>query len=271
MKSLFLGIGFIVCFHTAYTQNSLNAILTFPKKSGDSQITVTLVVNKPSDLRSYAVFTQHIPEGFFVKPKNIGNAAFLFENNLLTVKWLRLPPEDKFSVSYELSHIKGLTGIYSLAGELTYIVNNKKGTYNLKKQTFSIIQELEKPNENLNDFSYNYQIFQTINAERKITSQVDNSFMIEIRINNLPTENNYILTEEVPSGFNIQHIDAKEATLYFNKKLIQFNIAKPIGNKELILKYKLIPETKNDITSPVIFGKLTFVKNNEIINIPIGN
>ena len=272
MKSVFLCILFVLSGTYAYTQNDLSANLSVPHQIENGQVfSEKLTINKPKNLNSYTVFTQKIPDGFFIESKTIPGAVMSFQNHILTITWLRLASEKSIHIPIKISFIKGLTGTFSLSGKLTYLIDNKKGEYKLGKNYFSITSENNTVSKDLTEYGKIYDTLRNIKCMRGIKAQTDNSYLIELKINKLPVFVNAILTEETSQNFNIRKIDTTGAKILPEKSVIQFYIKQNTGNKDLVFKYQLIPKTKNTKQKPIIFGKLSFIKDGQIITVPVEN
>ncbi len=271
-KKIGILLFVLFSFFNGFTQNSLNADLSIPKQISSGQVfTETLTIIKPAGLRSYTVFNQHIPKGLFIETKNIPGSTLSYQNNILTITWMRLPAEKTIHIPIKISCIKGLTGTFSLSGKLTYLIDNKKGEYKLGKSYFSITSENNPVSKNLSEYGKIYDTLGNIKCMRGIKKQTDNSYLIELKINKLPAFSNVILTEEISQNFNIQKIDDAGTELLPEKRMIQFIINKNTGNKGIVFKYRLIPKTENTKQKPIIFGKLSFLKNGQIITVPVEN
>ncbi|NOZ35465.1 MAG: hypothetical protein GXO80_09235 [Chlorobi bacterium] len=272
MRFFILSIALFFNVQLSCAQNTLTAELSLPTQiSNNKNFTVTLTIKKPENLHSFAVFTQKIPNGFFVNPKILNGANFSVKDNLLTIRWLRLSGKNSVTVSYTISYLKGLSGVYSLSGNLNYLIGNKKGEYKLKKYRFSIIPENLTTVKNLDNYSINYETYQNVKCVRKIMPQPDKSYLTEIKISNLPKKIQCIIVEEISSDFEIQSSRSANVTITENKRLIQFNKVNSGNNKSILLSYLLIPKQRNETKTPVIFGKISFIKNGQIINLPIEN
>lgn len=272
MKYFLSAVLLFLLNSNIYAQNSLNADLSVPYQvQKDKIFTEYIKINKPSNLHSYAVFTQQIPDGFFIETKKVSGADISFQNQILTIIWMRLPSGNSIKIPINIDYIKGITGTFSLSGKLTYLIDNKKGELKFKKHNFTIIPENNSVSKNLNKYGTIYNTFQDIKCVRKIKLQNDNSYLTELRINKLPSINNFILTEEVSQNFNISNIENYNASIIPKKRIIQLEIKNNKKSKDIILKYRLIPKNKDQKQQPVIFGKLSFIYDGQIITVPVEN
>lgn len=251
-----------------FAQNSIKAHISVPQQIKEGQsFTEIITISKPADLRSYAVLTQQIPKGFFIDTKDISGATISFQNNILTITWMRLPAEKSIGIPVKLSYINGISGTFSLSGNLTYLVDNEKGEFILKKKYFTISSEKILISKSLNEYTHNYKTFSNIKCLRILTLHTDKSYSVELIVKNLPSADNFILTEEVSEGFEITDAD----NISSNKRIVQFKINNTKNKKNNILNYRLTPNNKNIKKQPVIFGKLSFIYQGQIINIPVKN
>ncbi len=272
MRMIILSTALIFISLSGYTQNTLKVNVSFPSQIKNNQdFKVNLTITKPADLQSYSVFTQNLPKGFFAKPEKMNGASFDFKDNILTITWLRLPAKSSVKTSYTISYIKDMTGTFSLSGNFNYLIENKKGEYKLRKSWFSILPTGTNTYNNISNYSNNSASYKNIKCLRKVLIQPDKSLLIELNLTNLPKVKNSVLTEEVSSEFEIQTNESENSSVSQNKRLIQFNIPDKNSNKTIKLTYRLIPKYPNEKNEPVIFGKLSFIENNQIINIPIEN
>ncbi len=269
----FLSIGFVFfLFSFTSAQNTLSAKLNVPHQVREGEdFSILLTIKKPENFRPYTVYTQRFPAGFFVNTKSVPDVDVSFQNQTLTITWMRLSPGKSLTIPLKTSYIKGLNGTFSFSGKLTYLIDNKKGEYRLKKQYVSIVPENTSSSSNLNEYGKNYDTFRNIKCRREVKLQEDRSYIITINISELKNVNNFIVTEEVSQNFSITAANTPEIKILSKNRIIQFTKKNNTENKSVIFEYRLIPKKKSETQKPVIFGKLSFIENNQIINIPVEN
>ncbi|NPA69013.1 MAG: hypothetical protein GXO50_10430 [Chlorobi bacterium] len=249
----------IITANSVNAQNTVSAKLYFPREISEKEpLEIKLEIHKPEKLTSYATFKQKIPEGFNISPENTADAKITFENNILTLSWIRLPDRNTVNAKYKIINNRAKPGTYNLGGNFSYITNNKKGEINIKNKTFTLIPRKTNTPENNN-----------IKCIRKKIPQNNKTLTIKININgleNIPC----IITEEIPPGYKIKTHNEEQTATKINNRIIQFYCNKTNKNQQnKIITYTLIPENKNLNTTPLIYGKLSFIKKNKIINIPV--
>ena len=264
MKKTITSIFLIFQLFNLFAQTGISADLFFPDriKSGKS-FTLNLKIKKPADFRPFTSFTQSIPEGFFVKPVNIRGATFSFKENILTLSWIRLPEGENIDIFYEISHTVGTVGKFSLSGNIKYLINNKKGEINLKSKTFEIFNNTDSE-KSRTPYTYN-----NIKCTRDKIPLTDGKVLVKIKISGL-NKTDFILTEQIPLGYNFNIVDASETSVKAYGQTLQF-VADKLSKAEknpLILKYEITPKQKVK-KNIIIYGKLSFIDKNNIINIPV--
>ena len=256
------------------SQNSFSAKLNIPDESVQGEtILFRLDIIKPQNVRGYTVFTQQFPQGFYVKAKELSGAEFTYENNLLTLTWLRISDNSKVSVIYEVSSMLGVTGKFSFSGNLTYLIGNKQGKFDLKNYVLNVLKEKRIITDNVVT-NYDPVIKNTGNLYKDVScirnqtfNKKKNVYEIEIKIKKKEA-GSYNLVEKIPNGFNFTEHNSAGAKVFKSKDKIQFYWESIPESKEVIIKYKLKP-AKENISPPKLQGKLSFILNNQIINIPI--
>ena len=255
-------------------QNSFSAKLNIPDETVQGESTLfRLDIIKPQDVRGYTVFTQQFPQGFYFKAKELSGAEFSYENNLLTLTWLRIPGNSKISVVYEVSSMVGVTGKFMFSGNLTYLIGNKQGKFDLKNYELNVLKEKRIITDNVIT-NYDPVIKNTGNLYKDVScirnqtfNKKKNAYEIVLKIKK-KNAGSYNLVEKIPSGFNFTEHNSAGAKVFKSKDKIQFYWKSIPESKEVLIKYWLKP-SEGETSLPKLQGKLSFILNNEIINILI--
>ena len=281
MKTTVLIILIITSSYTLNAQNSFSAKLTIPQEALQGEFEqINLDIFKPEGTRNYTVFTQELPAGFFVKVIDIQGATHTFENNILTITWMRSPAGSKVSVKYQIASMVGVTGSFNLSGKLTYMAGSKQGVFNIKPTVFNVVKE--KSIVAVNTVSINnvintessYPLYNTklegVSCKRTVVfNQKKNIYEVEILLKN-NINGPYSITERIPKDFKFSETDSQEAGLTLKPGLVQFFWDDIQTNKTIKIKYKLSPK-KNNIDLAKLSGKLSLLKNGQILNMQITN
>ncbi len=256
-------------------QNSFSAKLTLPSEIIEGNYTkVILEIFKPADTRLYTVFSQQLPPGFFVKMINIQDAVFSYQDNELILTWMRSPAEEKFTVEYEIAPMVGISGTYNLSGKLTYMAGSTQGVFELNTYPVKIVKEISKNEipKNKSDFitptlyttSACANVYRTVQFNKK-----KNVWEVTLIFNNKES-GTYSIAEKIPKNFEFIEIDSQNAMLLKQNNMCMYSWKNVALDKELKIIYQL--KHKNGQTEkPVINGKLSFLKNGQILNAIIQN
>ena len=281
MKITLFTLSLLFFIKISYTQNSFSAKLTIPQEVLQGDYTdVILEIYKPEGTRNYTVFTQELPAGFFVKVIDAKGATHTFENNILTLTWMRCPADSKISIKYQIASMVGVTGKFNFSGKLTYMAGSKQGTFNLKQYTLNIVKEETLvlnnriPDEKTNEKAHSYKPVNTslkdVSCKRTVVyNKKRNSYDIEITLKN-DKFGSYSITEKIPKNFEFSELDSQESKVKYQSDLVQFLWINLPKDKDLKVKYKLTPK-ENNTQEPIIRGKLSFLKNRQIQNMSITN
>lgn len=281
MKIIFLTLSILISTQISSSQNSFSAKLIIPQEVLQGEYTdVILDIYKPEGTRNYTVFTQELPAGFFVKIIDAQGASFSYENNILILTWMRCPADSKISVKYQIASMVGVSGEFNLSGKLTYMVGSKQGIFNLKPYRLNVVKEKthisnhQKIDVKIYDNAHSYQMINSslkdVSCKRTMVfNKKKNIYDIEIILkkNKLGS---YSITEKIPDNFEFLEVDSQNAKIKFQSDLVQFLWINLPKSKDLKIKYKLIPK-ENKLETPVIYGKLSLLKNGQILNMSITN
>lgn len=274
MRFISITLILLIYSQTINSQNSFSAKLNIPSETVQGETTLfKLDIFKPQDVRVYTVFTQQFPQGFYVKAKELNGAEFSYENNLLTLTWLRISGNSKVSVVYEVSSLYGVTGKFNFSGNLTYLIGHKLGKFDLKNYELTVLEEKKLVPDNVIT-NYDPVIKVTGNSYKDVSctgkqtfNKKKNVYEIELKIKKKDA-GSYNIVEKIPKGFSFIELNSAEAKVFQSNKNVQFYWKLIPESKVVIIKYGLKPDER-ETSLPKIQGKLSFILNNQIINIPV--
>jgi hypothetical protein len=277
MKLIF-SLSFFVFFQFGlYSQSSFSAQLNIPEDVVQGETCIfELELYKPQNVSGYTVFKQAFPKGFYVKKIDTKGAEFLYKENELTLTWLRTPADSKISVKYEVSPMYGVTGKFAFSGQLTYMIGNNQGKFDLKESVLSVLKEKKPVKNDSNTYDYytviqlNKKLHKDISCVRELNfNKNKNEYIIEVIIKK-KGNGSYHLIEYIPKAYTFEEMSSSGAKLSIQKDKASFFWGKTQANKDIHIKYKLIPQ-KDQTKEPFITGKLSVFKNGQMINLPVLN
>jgi len=172
------------------SQSGYSAQLNIPEDvvQGES-CEFELEIYKPENVRGFTMFTQEFPDGFYVEEVENSGAEFLYENNKLTLTWLRIQPDEKITVLYEVSPMYGITGEFKFTGQLSYMVGNNQANFELKEYQLNVLKEKKvvqtktDSDKQYTGIILNKKMYKDISCVRKETfNEKKNEYTVEISI-----------------------------------------------------------------------------------------
>jgi hypothetical protein len=132
VKNLIIFVNLIGVFVISlFTDQNFSVSLDAPATvNASEEFMVTLTIEK-GDIQSFSRFTQELPYGLTATRVSSSNADFSFEDQRVRFIWLKLPPEEKITVSYNIKVHERLKGSFSLTGEFSYIEGNDRKSFNV--------------------------------------------------------------------------------------------------------------------------------------------
>jgi len=137
MKTLFTFIFFLASINL-FSQNEFVLTSNFPEKlQAGKTYEVTETIQKP-DIRSYAYYQRNFPSGITVNEVSSDEADFMFEDNVLSFTWYRLPKSNSITIKYNITIAENTKGKYESKGDIVYIYYNNRGEFQMPVLKFSI-------------------------------------------------------------------------------------------------------------------------------------
>ena len=211
-------------------------------KSG-TDFTITFKIHKTT-IAGFARLQQYLPEGFSAEEIQSKGADFIFEDQSVKLIWDKLPVENDFIVSYKIKTEKNINGHQMLNGVFIYIEKGKTIRYPLSPLEIT---------------------FDNLTAENKATPIITRKLLniapekgeyrVELTINPNNMNESAQFTDEIPSGFIAEVVDAHSATFSFENNSAVFNWKNLPSETEFTVAYLVKSGTAGP--SPVING--TFI------------
>jgi|GEM_PF-227314 len=123
-----------------------------------ADVMVTVTIHK-GNLTGFAKLEETIPAGLFVSEGDKQGASFTFVDNSAKFVWLNLPADSVIKVTYKISVGSTTTGVQSIPGEFSYLLDNNALKYEVAATSFNV-QSASQP---------------VVNNTQPATTQPDNS------------------------------------------------------------------------------------------------
>jgi hypothetical protein len=254
-------------------QNVLTVELQIPEEMhAGSTGTFNLEISKPVGMTSFASFSQVVPTGFSLKPRDLNGATFQFENNELIINWLRLPIGEKVNIAWDVTVNPDQSGKFLFGGTFNYFIDNSKGILQLTG-TYLLVQKNNATTDNgdntVNSSIHFNRLRSDVSCERKMVfNEAKKQYNIELILNG-QIGRKYSIVEKIPDGYTFKALDNAGAELHVVGTTVQYLTAYVQPSKAYTIKYMLIPSGTLLNSNPPVYGKLSFIEDQQIINLSI--
>ena len=266
IKFLIAGFNLVLFSWMAFFGEESPKVQQFiPTQLELNESTVVKVSIQKSKLTGFAKLEIDIPEGYAVSALDTKGASFTFSKGKMRFVWMNLPNNDKYDVSYRITHLDGSANLESVKGIFSFIQDNKRNDVSIETQ----LKPDEQPLVDANGFGITYLNANQENpsCERKVTKSGD-GFNVEllIRLNGL--KGFLKLQEWVTDGCSINKSQNAAATVTVDGSKIKFVWFEVPDSPTMVVKYKVncpqMPEAGLQID-----GKMSFVFENNPREIPV--
>jgi len=86
----------------------------------------------------FAKLQQELPLGFTATVVEAKNGNFSFKDQKVKIIWMSLPPEDEYTISYNVMVDNDVSGVQSIGGIFQYLVNNERTSLDISPSDISI-------------------------------------------------------------------------------------------------------------------------------------
>lgn len=252
-----------------------------------SEFVVELTINKGTT-SGFAKLQQDLPEGFIAVDKSDNNGgSFTFSNNSVKLIWMSLPSEKEFKVRYTVKVAPEISGDRSIGGKFSYVAENVKQTVEVAAVTINIVgnapavtttttpttttteqpvtatTETTTPTPNvptMANLSGNEGL--SVNCSRKVPSNVNGDFVVELLINKGNLTGFAKLLETLPAGFTAVSGESKGASFTFSDQKVKFVWVSMPTEPEFKVSYKVKVANVNNSVQ-VIDGIFSYIENDE--------
>jgi len=247
--------------------------------------TVSVTIKKGS-LTDYSRFSQDLPSGLTATNLSSPNADFSFDEQRVSIIWLKLPETPESSVSYSIAVDARLKGSFRLGGVFAYVINNDRKFLNFNNdRAITIIPSRTIDPSlivNVGDFKpgatpapATTTTAKTATTTPSRTSGVllavrqkpvlesTGAYLVHLLINK-PTGSKYAKIEEtLPSGYKVEEVDSGDGILSEAASSVKFIWMTLPPTSEFEVVYRLVPIQNETQGNMQIKGQLTYTAGNE--------
>jgi len=234
------------------------------------EITVTLKISK-SELNSFARLQQELPGGITAEVIDADNADFKFEDQKVKFIWLKLPAEEKITLSYKLKANKRLKGTFKLAGSFSYIEDNDRKSVNLASKEITINPSPDIDPSRLVDVHDFKPLVESPERRRRVAEvkcirqmpyETPNAegYIVNLLVHKGNKKKFAKIQETVPEGYSAVKEKTKDAIFTFKDQTAKFLWMNLPPEPHFVVSYRLVP--KNGTTQkPELTGEFSYIEN----------
>ena len=263
IRNIFLIFSMLILllFQNAFKDN-LSIKPNIPGKVfPGAEFVVELTINK-GDMKGFAMLTHELPEGFIVTALESKNASFSFSEKKVKFIWIELPKEQEFIVSYKVKLDASVSGLKSINGTFSYLMDSDKKVYNIPSAQILVSQnELAQSSEENKDVITKQPTEQTITDEATKTTSISQAnnvsavveckrvidhnavskgeFIVEVIINKSEIGEFAKLQEVLPEGFSATPMEVSDAQFAFSSRVVKFVWLNLPAKNEIKVSYKV--------------------------------
>lgn len=122
-----IATGSVQCIRTINTANL----------ASNREIIVNITINKGA-VAGFAKLQETLPVGFTATNIEASQGVFSFVDQKAKFLWMSLPAESTIKVSYKITVAPGITGVYYLNGEFSYVENDETKKSIIERQEINL-------------------------------------------------------------------------------------------------------------------------------------
>lgn len=233
--------------------------------SPGEEVVVSVEISK-GDIQGFAKLQLEVPTGLTISAVETQGASFTFADQKAKFIWMALPPEESFTISYNLQVSQTAIGLKELGGRFSYIEDNERKVHELGISTMDIqdagrtaaegelITSTEEEAPELDNtliggttetVNYPFELLEAIqgpgdvSAERKITRSGPQDFLVEVSLNKGDIRGFGKLQETIPTGFIAMEKRSADAIFTTQGEVVKFVWLNLPPDKVLEVSYKL--------------------------------
>lgn len=105
-----------------------------------TEFVMELTIDKGSN-SGFAKFQQELPSGFTAVEIETSGGSFTFNDQTVKIIWMALPEESSFKISYKINVSPETSGIQTLSGKFSFVVDNVKQTVEVPETTINVTSD----------------------------------------------------------------------------------------------------------------------------------
>ena len=249
---LALGFGFIflICSFNIYKTNVVTITSDIPDVvQPGTTITVTITINK-GNIEGFGRFTNTLPKGFTATSSD---PNFSFNDNTVTILWVKLPKSPTFTVSYDIVIPEKVKTSFPFNGKFGYVQNNEKHFADLSPKLIRVTSCGAAQGHDDNVRQTNYE---AVTCYRTI-GFIDDEATVSVRINKSDITAMCKIEEMIPEGYMFSSVDNAGSEYSAFENVARFMWTKSPSDQVFSVVYKVKAKPGYNIKDLNINGAFT--------------
>ena len=244
-----------------------------------NEIYVEITLNK-SDFDSFARFQQEIPAGLTPVPVNTANADFSFKDQKVKFIWLKLPSDQKITISYKLEVDQRLKGTFNLNGTFSYIADNERKSVEVEPKYVVINPSSTIDPKLIVDIKDFKNLVAPVQKTEIGIEQVKcirqtpylaedgKAYQVNLLVNKGNKEKFAKIQEDVPEGYSAVALESRDAIFTFKDQTVKLLWMNLPADPYFVVSYKLVPN-EGVTEAPKLDGTFSYIENDNTLSINI--
>ena len=249
---LALGFGFIflICSFNIYKTNVVTITSDIPDVvQPGTTITVTITINK-GNIEGFGRFTNTLPKGFTATSSD---PNFSFNDNTVTILWVKLPKSPTFTVSYDIIIPEKVKTSFPFNGKFGYVQNNEKRFADLSPKMIRVTSCGAAQGHDDKVRQTNYE---AVTCYRTI-GFIDDEATVSVRINKSDITAMCKIEEMIPEGYMFSSVDNAGSEYSAFENVARFMWTKSPSDQVFSVVYKVKAKPGYNIKNLNINGAFT--------------
>jgi len=212
-------------------------------------ITVTITINK-GNIEGFGRFTNTLPKGFTATSSD---PNFSFNDNTVTILWVKLPKSQTFTVSYDIVIPEKVKTSFPFNGKFGYVQNNEKRFADLSPK---LIRVTSCGAAQGHDDKVRQTNYEAVTCYRTI-GFIDDEATVSVRINKSDITAMCKIEEMIPEGYMFSSVDNAGSEYSAFENVARFMWTKSPSDQVFSVVYKVKAKPGYNIKDLNINGAFT--------------
>ena len=250
LLALGFGLIFLICSFNIYKTNVVTITSDIPDVvQPGTTITVTITINK-GNIEGFGRFTNTLPKGFTATSSD---PNFSFNDNTVTILWVKLPKSPTFTVSYDIVIPEKVKTSFPFNGKFGYVQNNEKRFADLSPK---LIRVTSCGAAQGHDDKVRQTNYEAVTCYRTI-GFIDDEATVSVRINKSDITAMCKIEEMIPEGYMFSSVDNAGSEYSAFENVARFMWTKSPSDQVFSVVYKVKAKPGYNIKDLNINGAFT--------------